>query len=162
MFVYLNLVLHFHKKNHLNLRLCFQGFHTFYSIKHVNFFKSWKEILYIIKSFLCCQLKASIVLVIWAKNYLSLRKPNLPMWVVLQITLVRTIYFYPLRPLYLREATRGGIQSLYSIRADGQQDLLAISCKLPAYFSLEINQFLQITWETFSAEHKPSIGKVLF
>lgn len=101
-------------------------------------------------------------LLVFKKSERVLFWPNLPMWVVLQITLVRTIYFYPLRPLYLREATRGGIQSLYSIRADGQQDLLAISCKLPAYFSLEITQFLQITWETFSAEQKPWIGKVLF
>lgn len=43
----------------------------------------------------------------------------------------------------------------------GQQDLPAISRKLAAYFSLEIDQLLQITGETFAAEHKPWIREFL-
>ena len=49
-----------------------------------------------------------------------------------------------------------------SIRAGRQWNLPAILRELAAYFSLEITPLLQITWETFTPEQKPRIGKVLF
>ena len=54
------------------------------------------------------------------------------------------------------------INPKFSVRPGSQWHLQAISCELAAYFSLEITPLLQITWETFTPEHKPRIGKVLF